>query len=100
MSNLKYAAVPRVLLGCQEKQLSINKNFFFWGRSSRLNTSSCTVVFLIFPIQARLQSEIIKILMLSNLTCDTDIGAGQPVIQAMPRIQQFLIKLHLEGRMQ
>ena len=34
--------------------------------------------------------------MLSNLTCDTDIGAGQPVIRAMPRIQQFLIKLHLE----
>ena len=54
------------------------------------------VVFLIFPIHARLQSEIIKILMLSNLTCDTDIGAGQPVIRAMPRIQQFLIKLHLE----
>jgi hypothetical protein len=38
--------------------------------------------------------------MLSNLTCDTDIGAGQPVIHAMHRIQQFLTKIHLEGRMQ
>jgi len=28
MSNIKYAAGPRVLLGSQEKQLLVNKNFF------------------------------------------------------------------------
>jgi hypothetical protein len=40
--------------------------------------SSCTVVFLIFPIHTTFQSEIIKKLLNSNLTCITSIGAGHP----------------------
>ena len=42
----------------------------------------------------------INIWMRSNLIYDKELGMGQPVIQAMPQIQQFLTWRHLEEMMQ
>ena len=60
----------------------------FIMRFIRLMHTSCTVVFLIFPINTTFQSEIIKDWLNSNLTCGTKLRQREQIIQGEKQIAQ------------
>jgi hypothetical protein len=62
----------------------------FWtaGVKSTLKHTSSKVVFLVFSIHTTFQSEIIKKLLNSNLTCDTSIsGPGLDTIKKKRKLR-------------